>query len=109
MKLNRVEPEEKILAESSGGDLGLKVGVGRGDQAHTGPVGARGADGLKLAGLDRAKDFSLLAERNVADLVEKKRAAIGEFEASGAIGFRVRERTAHMAEEFAFEHAFGEA
>ena len=32
VNLDRVQPEEQILAEFSGGDLGVEIGVGRGDE-----------------------------------------------------------------------------
>ncbi len=42
-------------------------------------------------------------QRNFADLVEKQRAAIGEFESPDAIAHRAGEGAADVAEEFAFE------
>ena len=50
-----------------------------------------------------------MAEGDVADFVEEEGAAVGEFEAAGAVGFGIGERAAHMAEELALENAFGEA
>jgi len=43
---------------------------------------------------------------DVADLVEKQRAAVGELEAAGAVRFGVGERAAHVAEQLALEDAF---
>ena len=86
VEVDRVEPEEQVLAELAGGDLGRQVGIGGGDQADVGAAGARRADALELAGLERAQELRLLAHRDVADLVHEQRAAVGQFEAAGAVG-----------------------
>ena len=64
---------------------------------------------LELAGLEHAQQLGLLVQRDVGDLVEEQRAAVGELEAADAIGLRVGERALHVAEQLALEHAFREA
>ena len=48
-------------------------------------------------------------ERDVGDLVEEERAAVGELEAADAIGLGVGERAADVSEQLALEDAFGES
>ena len=50
--------------------------------------------------------FACCDERHVRDFVEEQRAAVGKLEASDAIGPRVGERAAHVAEQLALEDAF---
>ena len=47
--------------------------------------------------------------RDVGDFVQKQRAAVGHLEAADAIHLGVGERALHMAEQLAFENAFGQA
>ena len=108
VNMNRVEAEEQVLAKLSGGDLGLEVGVGGGDEADVDAISAGGTDAFEFTGFEHAQDFRLLAQRDRANLVHEQRTAIGEFEAAGAIGFGVGERSADVAEEFAFKNAFGQ-
>ena len=88
--------------------LGAQVGVGGGDHADVDVARGRGADALEFAGLEHAQQLRLLAERNVGDLVEEERAAVGEFEATDAVGARVGEGALDVAEELALEGALGE-
>ena len=44
-----------------------------------------------------------MLERDLADLVEEERAAVGELEAADAVLDRTGERAAHVAEELALE------
>ena len=105
---NGVETEKQILAEFSGGDLGGHVGVRGRDEADIDAVGPGRADAFVFAGLERAQNLRLLAERNVADLVHEQRAAVRELEAAGPVAFGIGEGAAHVAEEFALEHALGQ-
>ena len=49
-----------------------------------------------------------MLRRQVADLVEKDRAAVGLLEAADAPGVGAGERAAFVAEQFAFEQGFRE-
>ena len=90
-------------------DLGVEVGVGRRDQADVGPPRPRRAEPLEVAGLEHAQQLVLLAERDVGNLVEEQRAALGHLEAADAVGLGVGERAADVAEQLALEDAFGHA
>ncbi len=109
MELNRVQPKKQILAEFAGRNFCAEIRVGGGHETDAGVVRAGGADALVLSRFDGAKNLGLLAQRNVADFVEEQRAAIGQFEATGAIVFRIGECAPHMTEQFALEHAFGQS
>src|ERR1041384_2871735 len=50
---------------------------------------------IKLARVGHARQFRLKTELNVADLIEKQRAAVGELRATDTIAFRVSEGAAH--------------
>ena len=58
---------------------------------------------------DHAQQLRLLRRRHVRDFVEEQRSAVGELEAAHAIGARVGKRAAHVAEQLALEHRFGDA
>ena len=103
-----VEPIEEILAEAPRLDLGLEIAVGRGDDAHVDAVRLHAADALELALLERAQELHLHLERDLADLVEEQRAAVGELEAAGAVADRAGERAALVAEQLALDEAFGD-
>ena len=67
--------------------------------------GCRGADAFEFSGFEHAKQFGLLPDGNVGDLVEEEGAARGEFEAADAVGARVVEGTFYVAEDLALEGA----
>ena len=77
-----MEAEEQVFAKPTGFDLLLEVPVGGGEDPHVYLQRLITADALELALLENAKEFSLKLERQLADLVEKDRAAVGELEAS---------------------------
>ena len=54
-------------------------------------------------------NFACCDWRHVRDLVEKQGAAVGELEAPHAVGWRIGERAAHVAEQLALEHRLGDA
>ena len=66
----------------------------------------RVADALELALLQHAQQLDLQLRRRGIDFVEEDRAGVGGFETAGAIGHRSGERTADVAEQFAFQQAF---
>ena len=78
-----VEPVVEVLAEVARRDLLLEVAVGRGDQAHVDLDRLDAADALELALLERAQQLHLHLDRDLADLVEEQRAAVGQLEAAG--------------------------
>ena len=84
--LDRVQAEQQILAEAARRDFGGQIGVGRRDDPHVDAARARRADALELAGLEHAQQLRLQVQRDVGDLVEEQRAAVGQLEAADAIG-----------------------
>ena len=104
-KLDRDEVQaiEQILAELAAGDELVKRPIRCRDHAHV--DGARSARSEDLVGavLEHAQQFHLRGRIDLADLVEKDRAAVGDFEAALAILPRVGERAAHVAEHLALE------
>ena len=101
------EPIKQILAEAAGDDLVFQVAIGRGDDAHIDLARARVADALDFLLLQNAQQLGLHRERHFADLIEEKRAAIGQLEAAGLVAERAGERAFHVAEEFALEERLG--
>src|SRR5712691_12679698 len=79
--LDRIETKQQIFAEAPGFHLGLDVGVGGRNDAYVRTPRARRANALVLAGLEHAQQLRLLRERQIGDLVEEQRAALGELEA----------------------------
>ena len=73
---------EQVLAKAAVGDGLLEIAVRRRDDAHVDRVRAVVADPLVLALLQHAQQLALQIERDLADLVEEDRAAVGELEAA---------------------------
>ena len=90
MDVDRVEPIQQVAAEAAGLDLGLDVRVRRREHAHVDLLRARRAEPLELAALEHAQQTRLLGRRDVRDLVEEQRAAVGELEAADAVGLARR-------------------
>jgi hypothetical protein len=100
LDLDGVEAEEEVFAKAAGGGFGVEVGVGGGDHADVDLAGG--------AGFEDAEELGLLADGDVGDLIEKEGAAVGQFEASDAVGAGVGEGAFDVAEELGLEGAFGE-
>src|SRR5262249_37714832 len=96
-----VQPEVEILPETRRGDLRLQVAMCRRDdpQIHLAPLSR--AYRAKFLLLQQAKQLDLQFQRQIADLVEERRAAIGQFDQSLLILRRAAERTLHVPEQFA--------
>ena len=107
MDFNRVQPEQQIFAKLAGLASSLKIGIGGGDKANINSLGARRSHAFDLSRLQHAQQLGLLAHRHVADLVEKNRAAVGQFEPANAVGAGIREGALHVAEQFTFKNTFG--
>ena len=98
-----VEAEIEVFAKPAALHFLLEVAVGGGDQADVDGAGALCADAFEIALLQHPQQLALQFERNFADLVEKQRAAVGEFEPADAVAHRAGEGAADMAEELALE------
>ena len=59
--------------------------------------------------MQHAQQFGLQVEIDFGDFVEQNRSAVGSFESARAIGIGAGERTALVAEEFAFGELSGES
>ena len=80
-----VQPVVEVLAEAALADLVLELAVGRGDQPHVHLDRPVAADALELALLEHPQELRLQVQRQLADLVEEERAAVGELEAALAL------------------------
>jgi hypothetical protein len=98
-----VQAEKKIFAELAGGDGGLEVGVGDGDEARFDVKRFGAAEALEGALLQNAKHFCLRVGRERGNFVENDGAGAAEFEAAEFAVHRAGEGTAFVAEEFAFD------
>ena len=74
------QPIEEILAEPAVGDELVEAAVGRGDDADGDADRLLAADALELAVLQDAKQLGLRRFVQVADFVQKDRAAVGQLE-----------------------------
>src|SRR2546430_14196210 len=87
--LDRVETKQQIFAEAAGLHLRVDVGVRGRYDAHVGTARAGRAHALVFARLEHAQQLRLLRQRQIRDLVEEQGAALGELDATDAIGLRV--------------------
>src|SRR5260221_4596682 len=65
-------------------------------------------DALDPPLLEHAQEFGLQAERQLADLVEEQRAAVGHLEAAGFLLGGAGERALLVAEQLALDQRLGE-
>src|SRR5262245_30611682 len=103
VELHHLQAVKEVLAEGAATDARSQIDVGRGDQTKVGPHESRAAEPPELALLEHAQQLGLRVERQVADLVEKERGAVGLLEDAGALGVRARERAALVTEELALD------
>src|SRR6266567_1475362 len=102
------EPIEQILPETAGGHFFFQIAVGGGNNAHVDLARACVADAFNFLLLQDPQQLGLHGQRDFPNLVEKERAAVGEFEPPGLVAHRARERAAHVPKEFAFENVLGD-
>ena len=86
----------------------VQMRVGGRDHAHIHALGLRRSDALHFAHFQHAQHLGLQIHRDVGDLVQKQRAAIGQLKAAHAIGLGVGERALDVPEQFAFENSLGQ-
>src|SRR5262249_2185887 len=80
-----------------------EVGIRPGDQAHIDLQRLGAPQALELLLLENAQELGLQFERDVADLIQKQRAVVGELEAADLLRDRAGERAALVAEQLAFQ------
>src|SRR5689334_17607255 len=108
MDRDDVEAVVEVLAKASLGDALDEVAVGGCDEADVEGDGFGAAEALELAFLEDAEEFGLEFEGEVADFVEKEGAALGLFEAAGAVLHGSCVCAADVAEQLGFEKAIGQ-
>jgi hypothetical protein len=86
-----------------------QVAIGGGDEAHVDGDGPRSAQALDLALLQSAQQLGLQVERQLAHLVEKERALVGQLQTADLARNGAGERALLVAEELAFEQPAGMA
>ena len=101
------EPEEQIFAEPPRGNGGAQPAIGRRDEPDIDLHRRRAADPLEPLLLERAQNFGLQRQRQIADLVEKERSPVRHLELAGLPGHGAGERALLVAEELGFEQRFG--
>ena len=99
-----VQPVPEVLAEAARLRISSSSApVGRGDQPHVHPDRPVAADALELSLLDHPQELRLQLQRQLADLVEEQRAAVGGLEPPLALGDRPGEGAPLVAEELALD------
>ena len=93
----------KVGAKLAVRDLLREVGIGRGHQANIHMDGARAAQPFEFVLLQNPQELGLQFERNIADLVKKQRASMGQLEAADALRNGAGEGALFMAEQFALQ------
>lgn len=105
--VNGIDTVEQVFAERASGRHPEQIAVGRRDEPAVDLHGQIAAHADDRAALQRRQQFRLQMQRQVADLIEEERTAVGDLELSGTVGARIGEGTLHVAEQFAFEQRLG--
>src|SRR6056297_1608078 len=101
------QPVIKVLPESTRFNLGAEVPVGSGNNANIDRDGPVVTDRFELVFLKYAQQLALKRQRNLADLVQEQRAAVGELHAPDPVAMGAGERALDVTEELAFEQVLG--
>ena len=102
------QPVVEVLAKAPGDDLILEALVRRADDAHVDRDLLPAADPLDDALLQEAQELDLQRDRQVADLVQEQRAAVGGLDLADRLLRRTGVRALLVAEELAFEKVLGD-
>ncbi len=102
--MNRVDAQAvvQVGSEAPLRDRRLEVVMRRGYHADIHTLGARGSDALEFPFLQHAQELHLNLRRQVTDLVEENRAAVGQLEPSLAHPHGAGERAFLVTEQLAF-------
>src|SRR3546814_20763088 len=98
-----MKPVIAVVTEAIAGDRRRQIAMGRGDYAHIAALRMVAANALKHALLQYAQQLDLHRHAHVADLVEEKRATLGQFKPPLAGTDRTGERALLVAEHFALQ------
>ena len=104
-----VQPIEQVLAEAALLDGLFEVAVGRGNDPHVGPARFGFAHALIFLLLQQPEQLGLDFERQLADLIQKERAAVRQRDLAQGVPHRAGKRAFDMAEEFALQQLAREA
>ena len=104
-----VQAIEKIFAKSFFFDFLVKIFVGRSENSHVRIDRASSAEPFELAVLQHAQQLHLNGRTDLADLIEKQRAAVGQFESAFLAGIRAGEGALLISEQFGFEKRIRQA
>lgn len=106
--MDRVDAVEEVLAEAALGHHAVEVAVRGRDEADVYLDGRVAAHAHDPSALECRQEFRLQVRREVADLVEEERAAVGRLELACPVCAGVGEGPLDVAEEFALEERFGD-
>ena len=98
----------QVGTKSSGTHLSRQVAVGGGDHPHVDAVFAIRTDPLQLPTLQHAQQLGLDRQRQLAHLVEKQAAAIGQLELAAALAHGPGKGATHMTEQLALHQRIGQ-
>ena len=101
--MNHIEPMVEIFSKESFFDALLEILVCCRNHPHIGPDRLPAANSIKTSVAEHAKKPRLQIHRHVADFVEKKRPALGLFEAPVLHLTRTGKGAALVAKELALE------
>src|SRR2546430_13614500 len=100
-----IQPVKQVFAKFSLLNHLLEFAIGGSDQACIGSQSTRASQPFELPFLEHAQQLGLKLERDVADLIQKYRSAIGQFKAANALRDGARKSAFLMSEELAFQQA----
>ena len=101
-----IEPIVKILAETAAVDTLLELAVGRRNDAYVDRFLTGATDLAHPLFLDGPQQFDLHGQRQVSDLVEEQRSAVGGLKEAFTFAVGASERAFAIAEKFAFHQVF---
>ena len=101
-----VQAVKQILSEATVINRSFQIRVGRRQHAHVYPHRLGLADRLDLRLLEKAHELRMNLEREIADLIEKERSAIGGPYDPGVIRGRSGKRASAVPEELTIDDLF---
>src|SRR5262249_41299165 len=93
----------KVGPKPASVDCFAQIVIRRGDDANVEPNGFGAAETLDRPLLERAQELRLHVERELADLIEENRPALGRLDGADTRRVRSSERALFVAEELAFD------
>src|SRR5260370_535975 len=105
VNLDGIQAKEEILPEPASSSLRIYVRIRSREHSHVDAPGAGRTYTLKVPRFQNAQKFCLQIQRNVGNFIQKKCAAIRQFETPDAVSARIRKSSLYVTEELAFENA----